>query len=421
MNKFEDGLEHVKSRISRIEDEIYTTTESIERNVSDEEKLQDRILEISGIEQILSELYDELYRISDFHESNNALILEGFEVKLRKIYKDYYSNKISCLMGEGPLEYDKIYGIYQSSRSTLINELKRSCGGNFLNVGTLNDVITRLLESNKEVFRSIFKVESLYRILQCFINVDFLLWDPFSGSEGGVTLPSISAIINGALKQSGEKFSNYELFARDKLLERLYSDKLADYLCEVVQRYWTPTYFKETESLVKSLSCILVDFKIDFSQVTAGLVNGLEDSFNFLLYECLPKPNFEYKFALLLLNWSISARLITVTFKAEQECIKAILSKSIVQLPQRIRNHKNEKLRKLFCSTELDVEDIINNSVYQEGANSLNMASTTQQNTEAAGLQSVNQVIHKITNSYKLEFLNKKYVLIDVIMEIVSN
>lgn len=420
MNKFEDGLEHVKTRISRIEDNIYATTESIEKNVLDKIKLQEKILEISGIENILSELYDELYRISDFYETKNALILEGFEVELRKIYKNYYSNKISSLVGVNLLEHDKLYDLYQRSRSTLINKLKKDCGGFFLNIEAFNDVIKRLIESSEEVFGSIFNIESLYKILMCFIYTDFLMWDPFSGSEGA-TLPSFSAIINYVLKQCGDKFYNDGLLLRDKLVERLCSERLVNYLCEVVQQYWTPIYFKETENLVKSLSFIRDDFQIDLSQVTMCLMKRLGDSFNFLVSECLPRPDFEYKFALLVLNWGISVRLVTRTFRVKQECISATLNKSIIHFSQSvIRNHENEKVRKLFCNTQFDIEDITNNSVDTEESNSFNIVSA-QLNPETFGLKHINQVVHKITNSYKLKFPIKRYILIDIIMEIISN
>ncbi|OLQ18505.1 hypothetical protein ChUKH1_10240 [Cryptosporidium hominis] len=416
MNKFENGLEHVKLRISNIEDEIYNITELRERNIIEKEKLEDEIYEIIEIEKILSELYDELYRISNFHEANNVLITRAFEEKLVKIFKDYYSNKLENLNNINFLDYEQIKYSYQNSRLSLINELKANFGQDLLNIEVLNNIIKKLIESNEKIFYAIFKVEDLYKILLCFIYTDFLIWDPFSDSQN-TDLLSFSSIINDVLKQDGVTTLNVSFFNTEKLVEKLYLEKLMNYICEIVKLYWTPFYFKETENFVKSIRNVKDILEIDMAEVVFELMKKLQDNFNFLISENFLKPENEFKFVLLILNWAASVLMVTKAFEVKQEYINLLISKSILHFSQNsIQNHENKNLKKLLCETEIDVEEINNYSVNEQ-----KLDSSILLNPKVVGLLNINEALYQIKNSFKLNIPKKKYILIDIILEIISN
>lgn len=416
MNKFENGLEHVKLRISNIEDEIYNITELRERNIIEKEKLEDEIYEIIEIEKILSELYDELYRISNFHEANNVLITRAFEEKLVKIFKDYYSNKLENLNNINFLDYEQIKYSYQNSRLSLINELKANFGQDLLNIEVLNNIIKKLIESNEKIFYAIFKVEDLYKILLCFIYTDFLIWDPFSDSQN-TDLLSFSSIINDVLKQDGVTTLNVSFFNTEKLVEKLYLEKLINYICEIVKLYWTPFYFKETENFVKSIRNVKDILEIDMAEVVSELMKKLQDNFNFLISENFLKPENEFKFVLLILNWAASVLMVTKAFEVKQEYINLLISKSILHFSQNsIQNHENKNLKKLLCETEIDVEEINNYSVNEQ-----KLDSSILLNPKVVGLLNINEALYQIKNSFKLNIPKKKYILIDIILEIISN
>ncbi|CUV06354.1 unnamed protein product [Cryptosporidium hominis] len=416
MNKFENGLEHVKLRISNIEDEIYNITELRERNIIEKEKLEDEIYEIIEIEKILSELYDELYRISNFHEANNVLITRAFEEKLVKIFKDYYSNKLENLNNINFLDYEQIKYSYQNSRLSLINELKANFGQDLLNIEVLNNIIKKLIESNEKIFYAIFKVEDLYKILLCFIYTDFLIWDPFSDSQN-TDLLSFSSIINDVLKQDGVTTLNVSFFNTEKLVEKLYLEKLMNYICEIVKLYWTPFYFKETENFVKSIRNVKDILEIDMAEVVSELMKKLQDNFNFLISENFLKPENEFKFVLLILNWAASVLMVTKAFEVKQEYINLLISKSILHFSQNsIQNHENKNLKKLLCETEIDVEEINNYSVNEQ-----KLDSSILLNPKVVGLLNINEALYQIKNSFKLNIPKKKYILIDIILEIISN
>ncbi|EAK87537.1 hypothetical protein [Cryptosporidium parvum Iowa II] len=416
MNKFENGLEHVKLRISNIEDEIYNITELRERNIIEKEKLEDEIYEIIEIEKILSELYDELYRISNFHEANNVLITRAFEEKLVKIFKEYYSNKLENLNNINFLDYEQIKYSYQNSRLSLINELKTNFGQDLLKIEVLNNIIKKLIASNEKIFYAIFKVEDLYKILLCFIYTDFLIWDPFSDSPN-TDLLSFSSIINDVLKQDGVTTLNVSFFNTEKLVEKLYLEKLMNYICEIVKLYWTPFYFKETEKFVKSIRNVKDILEIDMSEVVSELMNKLQDNFNFLISESFLKPENEFKFVLLILNWAASVLMVTKAFQVKQEYINLLISKSILHFSQNsIQNHENKNLRKLLCETEIDVKEINDYSVNEQ-----KLDSNILLNPKVAGLLNINEVLYQIKNSFKLNFPKKKYILIDIILEIISS
>ncbi|KAL5368803.1 hypothetical protein CPHLJ_5g3880 [Cryptosporidium parvum] len=416
MNKFENGLEHVKLRISNIEDEIYNITELRERNIIEKEKLEDEIYEIIEIEKILSELYDELYRISNFHEANNVLITRAFEEKLVKIFKEYYSNKLENLNNINFLDYEQIKYSYQNSRLSLINELKTNFGQDLLKIEVLNNIIKKLIASNEKIFYAIFKVEDLYKILLCFIYTDFLIWDPFSDSPN-TDLLSFSSIINDVLKQDGVTTLNVSFFNTEKLVEKLYLEKLMNYICEIVKLYWTPFYFKETEKFVKSIRNVKDILEIDMSEVVSELMNKLQDNFNFLISESFLKPENEFKFVLLILNWAASVLMVTKAFEVKQEYINLLISKSILHFSQNsIQNHENKNLRKLLCETEIDVKEINDYSVNEQ-----KLDSNILLNPKVAGLLNINEVLYQIKNSFKLNFPKKKYILIDIILEIISS
>ncbi|WRK32517.1 Uncharacterized protein cpbgf_5003880, partial [Cryptosporidium parvum] len=407
MNKFENGLEHVKLRISNIEDEIYNITELRERNIIEKEKLEDEIYEIIEIEKILSELYDELYRISNFHEANNVLITRAFEEKLVKIFKEYYSNKLENLNNINFLDYEQIKYSYQNSRLSLINELKTNFGQDLLKIEVLNNIIKKLIASNEKIFYAIFKVEDLYKILLCFIYTDFLIWDPFSDSPN-TDLLSFSSIINDVLKQDGVTTLNVSFFNTEKLVEKLYLEKLMNYICEIVKLYWTPFYFKETEKFVKSIRNVKDILEIDMSEVVSELMNKLQDNFNFLISESFLKPENEFKFVLLILNWAASVLMVTKAFQVKQEYINLLISKSILHFSQNsIQNHENKNLRKLLCETEIDVKEINDYSVNEQ-----KLDSNILLNPKVAGLLNINEVLYQIKNSFKLNFPKKKYILI---------
>ncbi|KAL3128273.1 hypothetical protein CHM_5g3880 [Cryptosporidium hominis] len=416
MNKFENGLEHVKLRISNIEDEIYNITELRERNIIEKEKLEDEIYEIIEIEKILSELYDELYRISNFHEANNVLITRAFEEKLVKIFKDYYSNKLENLNNINFLDYEQIKYSYQNSRLSLINELKANFGQDLLKIEVLNNIIKKLIESNEKIFYAIFKVEDLYKILLCFIYTDFLIWDPFSDSQN-TDLLSFSSIINDVLKQDGVTTLNVSFFNTEKLVEKLYLEKLMNYICEIVKLYWTPFYFKETENFVKSIRNVKDILEIDMAEVVSELMKKLQDNFNFLISENFLKPENEFKFVLLILNWAASVLMVTKAFEVKQEYINLLISKSILHFSQNsIQNHENKNLKKLLCETEIDVEEINNYSVNEQ-----KLDSSILLNPKVVGLLNINEALYQIKNSFKLNIPKKKYILIDIILEIISN
>lgn len=416
MNKFENGLEHVKLRISNIEDEIYNIAELRERNIIEKEKLEDEIYEIIEIEKILSELYDELYRISNFHEANNVLITRAFEEKLVKIFKEYYSNKLENLNNINFLDYEQIKYSYQNSRLSLINELKTNFGQDLLKIEVLNNIIKKLIESNEKIFYAIFKVEDLYKILLCFIYTDFLIWDPFSDSPN-TDLLSFSSIINDVLKQDGVTTLNVSFFNTKKLVEKLYLEKLMNYICEIVKLYWTPFYFKETEKFVKSIRNVKDILEIDMSEVVSEFMNKLQDNFNFLISENFLKPENEFKFVLLILNWAASVLMVTKAFEVKQEYINLLISKSILHFSQNsIQNHENKNLRKLLCETEIDVKEINDYSVNEQ-----KLDSNILLNPKVAGLLNINEVLYQIKNSFKLNFPKKKYILIDIILEIISS
>ncbi|TRY51764.1 Uncharacterized protein CTYZ_00003547 [Cryptosporidium tyzzeri] len=416
MNKFENGLEHVKLRISNIEDEIYNITELRERNIIEKEKLEDEINEINEIEKILSELYDELYIISNFHEANNVLITRAFEEKLVKIFEEYYSNKLVNLNNINFLDYEQIKYSYQNSRLSLINELKTNFGQDLLKIEVLNNIIKKLIESNVKIFYAIFKVEDLYKILLCFIYTDFLIWDPFSDSPN-TDLLSFSSIINDVLKHDGVTTLNVSFFNTEKLVEKLYLEKLMNYICEIVKLYWTPFYFKETDNFVKSIRNVKDILEIDMAEVVSELMNKLQDNFNFLISENFLKPENEFKFVLLILNWAASVLMVTKAFEVKQEYINLLISKSILHFSQNlIQNHENKNLKKLLCETEIDVKEINNYS-----ANEQKLDSSILLNPKVAGLLNINEVLYQIKNSFKLNFPKKKYILIDIILEIISS
>ncbi|OII75532.1 uncharacterized protein cubi_02053 [Cryptosporidium ubiquitum] len=416
MNKFENGLEHVKIRISRIEDEIYNITESRERNIIEKNKLEDEISDISGIEQLLSELYDELYRISEFHEANNLLITQGFELELRKIFKEYYSNKLKCLNSMDFLKYDQIKSSYQNSRSSLIKKLENDSGGDFLKIDPFNNIIKKIIKSNEKIFLTIFQIESFYKILLCFLNTDFLIWDPFSYSIDTI-LPSFLSIINDVFKQNGEIILNNDLFNTQKLIERFYLQNLMNYICEIVKIYWTPLYFKETENLVESISYIKNSLEIEMPEIMSEFMEKLQNSFNSLISEYLSNSDIEYKFVILLLNWGTSVRIVTKLLKIKKESTDVLLNNSIINFFKNItKDCENENLRKLLYNTEIDTQKMNDYSVHDR-----KLDSNTILNPETIGLVNINEAIYQITNSYKLDFPNKKYTLNEIILEIVSN
>lgn len=416
MNKFDNGLEHVKIRISKIEDEIHNTTELREKNIIEKEKLEDEIREVFLAEKLLSELYDELYRISDFYEANNALITKGFESGLREILKEYYINKLKYINNMDFLEYDQIKSSYENSRLLLIDKLKNDTGGDFLKIEPLNNIIKKIIKSNEKIFHTIFQVENVYKILLCFINTDFLVWDPFSDSIDTI-LPSFLSIINNVLKQNNEIILNKDLFNTEKLIEKFYLENLMGYICEILRIYWTPFYFKETENFVKSLSYIKNSLQIEMPEITLEFMEKFQNTFNLLISEYLSKSEIEYKFVLLLLNWATSVRIVIKILKVKKENINILLSNSIINFSQNIiKNQENENLRKLLYNTEVDTQKINNYSLNEQ-----KLDSSTIMNSQITGLLNINKTIYQITNSYKLNFPNKKYILIDIILEIISN
>ncbi|KAK9172752.1 hypothetical protein CmeUKMEL1_15905 [Cryptosporidium meleagridis] len=415
MNKFENGLEHVKSRISNIEDDIFNITESIKVNIIEKEKLEDEIHKIIEIQKLLSELYDELYKISNFHEANNALITRAFEEELVKIFEEYYFNKLENLNSINFLDYEKIKNNYRNSRLSLINELKANFGQDFLKIEVLSNIIKKLIKSNEKIFNTIFNVEDLYKILLCFIYKDFLIWDPFSDFQN-TDLLSFSSIINDILKQDNLIALNASFFNTEKLVEKLYFEKLMNYICELVKMYWTPFYFKETENFVKSIRNIKDILEIEMAEVVSELMEKLQDNFNFLISENFLKLENEFKFVLLILNWTASVLMVTKTFEVKQESINLLISKSILHFSQNlIQNHENTNLRRLLYETEIDVQEIDNYSVNEQ-----KLDSSILLNPKVAGLLNINEALHQIKNSFKLNLSKKKYILIDIILEIIK-
>ncbi|KAH8583655.1 uncharacterized protein ELE39_003363 [Cryptosporidium sp. chipmunk genotype I] len=415
MNKFDNGLEHVKLRISRIEDEIYSITELREINIIEKRKLEDEISEISEIEQLLSELYDELYRVSNFHEANNTLITRVFEEELRKIFKEYYSNKLENLNSSNFLDYEQIKYNYQNSRLSLIDKLKYDSGEDLLKIEVLNDIIKKIIKLNEKIFYNIFQVENLYKILLCFVYTDLLVWDPFSDSLD-TTLPSFSSIINEVLRKDKNNL-NASFFNSEKFVEKFYFEKLMNYICEIVKLYWTPFYFKETENLVKSIDNIKNVLQIKMTEVVFEIMEKLQVTFNFLVSEYYSMPENEFKFVLLVLNWTASVLMVTRTFQVKQEQTNLLINKSIINLSQNmIQNQENKNLRKLLCETEIDIQGINNYSVHEQ-----ELDSNTILNSKIIGLLNINEAIHQITNSFKLNLSKKKYILIDIILEIISS
>ncbi|KAJ1611636.1 hypothetical protein OIY81_1628 [Cryptosporidium canis] len=381
MNKFEDGLEHVRTRISRIEDEIYTLSESRDGMVQESRDLEDKISSISVIENILTDLYDELHRVSEFHEANSALIINGFEVELRKIYVNYHSVKLNSLISLDFLEFGRIYQAYKKSRNSLIIKLKGSSGGDFIYFGALENLIKLLIKSSRSAYSSIFNTESIYRIMQCFIYIDLLIWDPFSSSNDSI-LPSFSAMIN-VMSSPNEVHLNDDLLVRNELIEMLYSEKLMDYMLDIIRLYWTPIYLEETENLIKSISYFRDYLQLELSPIVSELILGLERSFSSLISEYLPRPDFEYKLALLILNWSVSVLLIKREFHVQHEHF-ATLNRMVANSFQTIvRDSRDQSLRELFCSTEFDIGEINKSHEHLSEANS-----NAIDQIETAGLQS---------------------------------
>ncbi|KAF7458912.1 hypothetical protein HWI79_599 [Cryptosporidium felis] len=407
MNKFEDGLEYLKKRISRLEEEISDSLDVIKRLEEGKNVLEKDLQDFESLEQTLNELYNVIYGVSVFHEANHQLLKIFLNEKLKKINKKFYLDKLQYLEDSTFTNYEEILNNYSISRSSLTEDLKQKM--EFKGIVDFNILLSSLAKfknSSEEAYNQIMSTSNLFKISLNYIYLDIITWDPFMDSSSKRIDFIHFSKVEEFLRDQLMDLSNNEEILTD-FIEKVSSEFLSEYFSEIINEYWSPFYFEETENLLSSVNYIRERFNLELKNIQEGIFERLRDSYFKFIIELSKKPNKEIKFALLLLNWSTSILLFGRKLQVRKEVIDLLLNETISNHKQNFNSDNiSRETKEILYFIEFDLDENLEPERNLEGKSK-------------EYLKYIYLTTSKIITTYNLNHSKKKYALIEIVSNII--